>query len=68
MMREVSPRSAAGSETVTEAAMWMHSSSWVIVRAARGGGIAPAMQIPVSVLALTIHIVGTSMSGSAGPP
>jgi polar amino acid transport system substrate-binding protein len=64
MMREVSPRSAAGSEAVTEAAIWMRSSSWVMVQAARGGGgVAPAVQIPESVPALTILIVGTHRAG-----
>jgi polar amino acid transport system substrate-binding protein len=59
MMREVSPRSAAGSEAVTDAAMWMRSSSWVMVQGARGGGgVAPAMQIPESMPALTTPIVG----------
>jgi polar amino acid transport system substrate-binding protein len=61
MRREVSPRSASGSAAETDAATWMRSSSWVIVRTARGGGeIAPAVQIPGSMPALTIPIVETA--------
>jgi hypothetical protein len=65
MMREVSPRRASGSAADTEAATWRRSSSWVIVRMARGGGgIAPVVQIPESVLDLTALIVETG--GSSG--
>jgi hypothetical protein len=68
-MREVSPRSAAGSEAVTDMAMWRRSSSWVIVQAARGGGgAAPAMQLPESMLALTILIVRTRRRAGADAP
>ncbi len=60
-MREVSSRSSAGRDAVTDAAMWTRSSSWLMVRGARGGvGVAPALQIPGFLLGLTTPIVGTS--------
>jgi hypothetical protein len=69
MMREVSPRSAAGSEAATDAAIYMRSSSWVIVKTApRRNGVAPAVQIPGTMLALTTLIVGTRIWVGAGAP
>jgi hypothetical protein len=52
-MRAVIARSWAGREAVTDAAMWMRNSSWVMVRARGGGEVAPALQIPRSMPTIT---------------
>ena len=57
------------SEAVTDVAIWRRSSSWVIGQAARGWeGVAPAVQIPGSMLALTTLIVETRMCGVESAP
>ena len=62
-MREVSSCNSAGRDAVTDAAMWTRSSSWLMVRGARGGdGVAPALQIPGFLLGLTTPIVGAGPS------
>jgi hypothetical protein len=52
-IRAVIARSSIGREAVTDAAIWLRISSWVIVQARSRGGVAPVLQIPRTMPAIT---------------